>query len=117
MNMEPAMRQPYKTARERGDCAPLHPGEILREDLLPYYGLSTPALASLLGISGEICGELIAEKQDITADLAHRLGSALNFSAHYWLALQRQYDLWHASEPATSWTLTYRGLETSLRAA
>ncbi len=117
MNIETAIRLPYKTAWERGDCAPLHPGEILREDLLPHYGLSAAGLARALGVSRQFSSELLAEKRDITADLAHRLGSAFNLGTHYWLALQKQYDLWHASEPATARTLALRDLETPRHAA
>jgi antitoxin HigA-1 len=112
-----AIRQPYKTTEERGDCAPLHPGEILREDLLPHYDLSTADFARTLGVSRLEADDLLAEKRDITADLAKRLSSAFNLNTHYWLALQKQYDLWHAHEPATAGRATLRDMVHALHAA
>jgi antitoxin HigA-1 len=102
MITDTAIRQPYKTTEERGDCAPLHPGEILREDLLPHYELSTADFARALGVSRREAEDLLAEKRDVTADLAKRLATAFNLNTHYWLALQKQYDLWHASIPVTA---------------
>ena len=111
------IRQPYKTTEECGDCAPLHPGEILREDLLPHFGLSAAGLARALGVSRQLTDDLLSEKRDVTADLAQRLGSAFNLNSHYWLALQKQYDLWHASEPATVGPATLRDQYNPLHAA
>jgi antitoxin HigA-1 len=115
--MTPAIRQPYKTDLERGDCPPLHPGEILREDLLPHHRMSAAGLARSLGVSRKVCGDLLSEKRDITADLAQRLGSVFNLSPHYWLALQKQFDLWHAMERATGRTLALRHPKTAHHAA
>lgn len=106
MNIDTTIRLPYKTDDERGNCAPLHPGEILREDILPHYRLSTASLARALGVSRSVVDDLVAEKRDITIDLAELLANALNFSTHYWLALQKQYDLWHASQPAMAGPVT-----------
>ncbi len=117
MTPDTAIRQPYKTTEQRGDCAPLHPGEILREDLLPHYGLSAADLARRLGVNRQLAGELLAEKCDVTADLAKRLASAFNFNTHYWLALQKQFDLWHASEPVTAGSATLRYVYHALHAA
>ena len=112
-----AIRQPYKTTEERGDCAPLHPGEVLREDLLPHYHLSTADLARALGVSRLEAEDLLAEKLDVTADLAMRLGSAFELNSHYWRALQMQYDLWHAPVPVTAGPATQRDMVCSLHAA
>lgn len=112
-----AIRQPYKTIEERGDCAPLHPGEILREDLLPHYDFTTADLARALGVNLLEAEDLLAEKRDVTADLAMRLGSAFNLDTHYWLALQKQYDLWHASEPVTAGPAALRDMVHALHAA
>ncbi len=51
---------------------PVHPGEILREEL-GELGLSANALASALGVSaGRIAG-ILRERRGITADTALRL--------------------------------------------
>lgn len=112
-----AIRKPYKATEERGDCAPLHPGEILREDLLPHYDLSTADFARVLGVGRLIADDLLAEKRDVTDDIAMRLAAAFNLSTHYWLALQKQYDLWHASEPAKAGPATLREMVHALHAA
>ena len=76
--------------------APPHPGDILREDLMPRLGLSRAALASHLGISRRALADLLGERKPVTLDLAVRLGQAFNNGTRFWLALQMQHDLWHA---------------------
>ncbi len=117
MITETAIRQPYKSIEERSDSAPLHPGEILREDVLPHYGLSSFELARVLGVSRMAAGDLVAEKRDITPDLAKRLGAAFHLNSHYWLALQKQYDLWHAAEPTPAGPAALRAQYRALHAA
>lgn len=117
MITDTTIRQPYKTTEERGDCPPLHPGEILREDILPHYRLTTADLARALGVSRSVADDLVAEKGDITAELAKLLAAAFDFSTHYWLALQKQYDLWHDSQPATAGQTTLHVLHHALHTA
>lgn len=76
------------------DLPPPHPGEILREDMLPRLGLSLADLAKHLGISSALLADFVAERVSVTADLAMRLGKALGHGARYWLGLQMQHDLW-----------------------
>ena len=76
------------------DMAPPHPGEILREDILPRLAMSRSALARHLAIPRKLLADLIAERIPVTFDLAQRLGAALGSGARYWLGLQAQYDLW-----------------------
>ena len=78
------------------DVAPAHPGEILREDVLPRLGMSRAKLAHHLGISRYLLGRLLSERTSITLDLAQRLGTALGSGSQYWIGLQNRYDLWHA---------------------
>ncbi|MGF1619263.1 MAG: HigA family addiction module antitoxin [Rhodomicrobiaceae bacterium] len=77
--------------------APAHPGEYLREDVLPELakvGISKAQFAQHLGISRTTLYSVLREKQDITTTLACRLGRALGNGARFWLTLQMQYDLW-----------------------
>ena len=55
--------------------APSHPGEILREDVLPALGISKAALADHLGISRQSLYDVLREKRKVTADVAARLRS------------------------------------------
>lgn len=86
---------PFKPVDERYDTAPPHPGEILREDVLPHYGLSRETAARRMGVTLAELDEVLIERERLTADFANRLEAAFEFTAAYWLAIQRQYDLWH----------------------
>lgn len=78
--------------------APAHPGEVLREDVLPALGMSKAAFAAHLGISRNTLYKLLNEEQPVTLDLALRLGKALGDGPRVWLALQAQHDIWHAEQ-------------------
>ncbi len=80
------------------DTAPLHPGEILRVDILPYLSMTPGTLAAHLGLPRAVLDRLLAERIAITPDIAQRLGRAFGQGAHYWLALQMQYDLWQVTQ-------------------
>jgi addiction module HigA family antidote len=80
------------------DQAPPHPGEILREDILPALAMSRAALARHLGISIGRLSSLLAEGRPVTLDLAVRLGAALGHGSRYWLGLQVQHDIWRAEQ-------------------
>ncbi|MEW5422651.1 HigA family addiction module antitoxin [Amorphus sp. 3PC139-8] len=72
---------------------PMHPGELLREDVLPALDVSKAELARTLGISRQTLYDLINERQPVTAEMAVRLGKALGSSPRFWLDLQRAFDL------------------------
>ena len=46
---------------------PTHPGEILREDFLPDYGLTVSSLAKALGVSRQTVHELLQELRSVSA--------------------------------------------------
>ncbi len=88
---------PFKMIDERNDTPPPHPGEVLREDMLPYFGVSGPELARHLGIPCCKLSAVLSENAPVTLALAKRLGASLGQGPQYWLALQSQYDLWHGA--------------------
>jgi addiction module HigA family antidote len=77
---------------------PTHPGEILREDVLPETGLTQGEFARMLGVSRRTVNEILQEKRPVTVDMAHRLARVLNTSPDVWLGLQQEVDLWDALE-------------------
>jgi len=79
-----------------GDRCPTHPGEMLREVVLPGLAVSKTIVAQTLGISRQTLYDIMAEKQPVTPAMAVRLGAALSTSAEVWLKMQMAYDLWHA---------------------
>lgn len=77
---------------------PSHPGETLREDILPDLGLTVTAAAEQLGVSRASLSRVINGRAAISAELAIRLAQWLGGSAEIWLRAQLQYDLWNAEQ-------------------
>ena len=72
---------------------PVHPGEILREDILPALSMSKTAVAEALGISRQTLYDILNEKQPVTAEMAVRFGKLFGNGARFWANLRRSYDL------------------------
>jgi antitoxin HigA-1 len=77
---------------------PTHPGEILREDFLPDYGLSVSALAEAIGVSRQSVNELLRERRSLSPEMALRLARLFGNTPEFWLNAQRALDLWEAAE-------------------
>ncbi len=75
---------------------PVHPGEILREEFLPDYGLTVSTLARALGVSRQTVNELLRERRALSPAMALRLSRLFGNTAEFWLNLQRNVDLWEA---------------------
>ena len=71
---------------------PIHPGEILREDL-EACGLTPRQMASALHVSPDYLMAVLDEQCALTAELALRLARYFGTSAAYWLNLQSAYEL------------------------
>ncbi|MBW1762019.1 MAG: HigA family addiction module antidote protein [Deltaproteobacteria bacterium] len=76
---------------------PTHPGEFLREDFLPDYGLSVADLAKAIKVSRQTVNELINEQRALSAAMALRLSRYFGNSPEFWLNAQREVDLWEAA--------------------
>ena len=72
---------------------PMHPGELIREDLLPALGVSKTELARSLGISRQTLYDILNERQPVTAEMAVRFGKLFGNGARFWVNMQRAYDL------------------------
>ena len=72
---------------------PTHPGEILREDVLPALDIAKTRFAALLRVSRQTLYDLLGEKQPVTPQMALRLGRLLGNGPDIWLRLQGAYDL------------------------
>ena len=72
---------------------PMHPGELIREDLLPAPGVSKTALARSLGISRQTLYDILNERQPVTAEMAVRFGKLFGNGARFWVNMQRAFDL------------------------
>ena len=75
---------------------PVHPGEILREDVLKALGLTVSEAARRLGISRQQLHRVLACTHPITTEMALRIGKFAGNGPVLWLRMQQAYDLWHA---------------------
>ena len=77
---------------------PTHPGEMLREDFMPDYGLTVAGLAESLGVSRQSINELLRERRAVSPEMALRLARLFGNSPEFWLNAQRAVDLWTAAQ-------------------
>jgi addiction module HigA family antidote len=77
---------------------PTHPGEMLREDVLPAIGISVSEAARRLGISRQQLHRVLACTHPITTEMALRIGKFAGNGPDIWLRMQLSYDLWHAEK-------------------
>jgi antitoxin HigA-1 len=85
--------------RER-KVPPTHPGEMLREDFLPDYGLTVSSFAKALEVSRQTVNELLRERRAVSPEMALRLSRLFGNSPEFWLNAQRAVDLWEAARNA-----------------
>lgn len=85
----------YSARRDPNRC-PAHPGELLREEILPAIRMGKLQLAKALGISRQHLYDILNEKKPVSPEVAARLGKAFGDGAGVWLRMQAAYDAWHA---------------------
>lgn len=73
--------------------APMHPGEVLREEFLLPLDMSAGALAKACSVPRTRIERIASEETSITADTALRLSRAFGTTAEFWLNLQNAYDV------------------------
>jgi len=86
------------TNTERRQISPSHPGEMLREDFMPDYGLTASSLATALGVSRQTIHELLREQRAVTPLMALRLARLFGNSAAFWLNAQQALELWQSEQ-------------------
>jgi addiction module HigA family antidote len=72
---------------------PVHPGEILKEDVLPSTGLTVTSAAKALGVSRQMLHGILAERKPLSAVMCLKLSRLLGGSPEVWMRLQATYDL------------------------
>ena len=85
-----------RIAKRNRDRCPTHPGELLREDILPAIGMGKTEVAEALGISRQHLYDILNEKKPVSPETAARLGKAFGDGTDIWLRMQAAYDAWHA---------------------
>ena len=81
---------------------PTHPGEMLREDFVPDYGLTLSRLAEAIGVSRRSVNELLRERRGVSPEMTLRLARLFGNSPEFWLNAQRAVDLWDAAQAIQS---------------
>ena len=76
--------------------APVHPGEVLREDVLKNLGLSVSEAARRLNVSRQQLHRILACTHPVTTEMALRIGRFAGNGPWIWLRMQQAYDLWSA---------------------
>lgn len=72
--------------------SPVHPGALLREDVLPALGKPKTEIARLLGVSRQTLYDILDEKQPITVPMALRIGKLCGNGGLIWMRMQQSYD-------------------------
>lgn len=98
----PAKSKSSTTTKHTGRIAPVHPGEILREEFMAPLQLSANGLALALRVPATRISEIVNERRGITADTALRLGRYFDMTPAFWMNLQSRYDLDVAEEASAA---------------
>ena len=81
---------------------PPHPGEILRDDVLPALDLSVTAAARELGVTRAALSRVLHGHAGISPEMALRIERWLDVErggrAEVWAGMQLDYDLWRARQ-------------------
>lgn len=75
---------------------PPHPGEFITEVYLEPNEITGRELAAALGVSASTLNRVLNGLSGVSPAMALRLSKALGRSPESWLAMQSNYDLWHA---------------------
>ena len=72
---------------------PVHPGEILKEDLMKPLGLTVIGLARELNVPVSRVSEIVNGRRALNAETALRLSRYFGSTPEFWINLQSAYDL------------------------
>lgn len=75
---------------------PVHPGAILRDDILPGLGMTVTQTARLLGVTRQTLHRVLAGTAAVSPEMALRIGKFCGNGPEVWLRMQATFDLWHA---------------------
>lgn len=95
------------------NLAPVHPGEILREEYIQERGLTITEVAKGLGIARANLSAIVNERAGISPELAVKLSEAFGNTAQFWVNLQKNYELWHAEKKVNRSVIQHFGQATN----
>ena len=91
----------YAAKRDPKRC-PTHPGELLREVVIPATGRTKTDIAALLGISRQHLYDILEERKPVSPAVAVRLGKLFGDGAGIWARMQSAHDTWRAERELAS---------------
>ena len=71
----------------------MHPGALLREDVIPALDRPLAEIARLLGTSRQTLHSILTERQPVTPLMALKLGKLCGNGPDLWMRLQARWDL------------------------
>ena len=71
----------------------IHPGEMIREDILPETGLTVTAAAKALGVSRQMLHDILSERRPLSPVMCLRLSRLFGSTPELWMRLQAEYDI------------------------
>src|ERR1019366_4240425 len=77
---------------------PVHPGAIIKKDILPSLELSVTAAAKALGMSSKTLGDILAKRKPLSAVTCLKVSRLFGSSPEFWMRLQAAYDLKKAQQ-------------------
>src|SRR6202142_117912 len=77
----------------RNGLPPVHPGEVIKEDILPSVGLTVTAAAKALGESRQMLHGILAQRRPLSAVMCLKVARLFGGSPEVWMRLQAAYDL------------------------
>lgn len=84
----------------------IHPGKMLKSELIEDTGLSVTAVADMLHVSRQAISNIFNERADISPEMALRISTVFGGTPDIWLRLQAKYDLLRAAEKVKKLKLT-----------
>jgi antitoxin HigA-1 len=84
--------------QRKNGLPPVHPGEILKQDILPSVGLSVTATAKALGVSRQMLHDIMAGRRPLSAVMCLKVSRLFGSSPQTWMRLQAAYDLKKAEQ-------------------
>jgi len=84
--------------QRKNGLPPVHPGEIIREDILPEAGLSVTATAKALGVTRQMVHDILAGRKPLSAVMCLKVARLFGGTPEFWMRLQAEYDLKKAAQ-------------------
>lgn len=76
----------------------LHPGALLREEVLNAHGLNVAQAADLLGVTRAAISRIVNEHAGISPEMSVRITTVFGGRPQFWLSMQADYDLQEATK-------------------